>query len=265
MKKIKVIAEIGVNHNGKISFAKKLIDQASLAKADFVKFQIYKPEYLTTKNSKKAKYQSKNLKNSISQLQMLKNYELNDNQLNLLVKYCKKKKIEFLASCFDLDSLKKYLKYKPRYIKIPSGEITNHQLLKFIGKKRKKVILSTGMSTMKEVKNAVDLIVKNGTRKKNISVLQCESDYPASLKNANLNCLKSFKKNFKTNIGFSDHTIGNTASIIAVALGAELIEKHITLNKKMKGPDHQASMEFNEFKKFVEIIKKVPLILGKKK
>ena len=264
MKKIKVIAEIGVNHNGKISLAKKLINFASLAKADFVKFQIFKTDHLTIKNSKKAKYQSKNLNNDISQYKMLKNYELNDTQLNLLIKHCKKKKIEFLASCFDVDSVKRYLRYKPKYIKIPSGEITNHQLLEFIGSKKKKIILSTGMSKMQEVKKAVDLIIKSGTKRKNITVLQCTSDYPAKLKDTNLNCIKSYKEILKTNIGFSDHTIGDAASLVAVALGAVVIEKHITINKKMKGPDHLASMEYKDFKKFVGIVKKVPLILGKK-
>lgn len=262
MNNTKVIAEIGVNHNGSILLAKKLIDKAAESGADFAKFQIFKADNLAIKNSKKANYQNKNLNNKITQHQMLKNYEIDLKKIKIINDYCIKKKIKFLASCFDIESTNLYLKFKPKYIKIPSGEITNHQLLEYVGKKKIEVIISTGMSRMKEVEKAVDILIKAGTSKKKITVLQCTTDYPAELKDSNLNCIQSLKKKLKTKVGFSDHTRGDIASIIATSLGSTIIEKHLTLDKKMKGPDHLASMNFNEFKDFVKKIKSVNSILG---
>ena len=257
-----IIAEVGVNHNGSLKLAKKLIDAAKKCKADYVKFQIYKTQEIIKEKTSTAIYQKKNTRIK-NQFNLLKNLELTDNNVYELIKYCKKKKISFLSSPFDLQSVNLIFKYKIFDIKIASGEINNYILLKKISQKAKKVFLSTGMSNLKEVVSAINILTKNGTKKKNISVLHCHSDYPTELKDVNLLAMKHIEKKMKINIGYSDHTTGNETSISAVALGATVLEKHITLNKKMNGPDHKASMEPKEFEAFVKSIRKTEILLGK--
>lgn len=264
MKKIELIAEIGVNHNGKISLAKKLIKKAAIAGADYAKFQIFSASELAVRNSRKAIYQNKNLNEKISQYEMLKKYQLTELDIRTLKNYCEKYKIKFLASCFDIESLELYSKFNNNCVKIPSGEITNLNLIKFAAAKFRKLIVSTGMSNFYEIKRALQVANKNGIKNKNITLLQCTTDYPAPYKEANLNCMIEFRKKFKTDIGYSDHTLGNTCAIVAASIGATIIEKHFTLNKKFKGPDHRASMDFKELAELNEKIKSVKIILGVK-
>ena len=225
MNKTIFIAEAGVNHNGKMSIAKKLIDVAKKANADFVKFQIFKTEDLVTKKSPLAAYQKRNIKKNISQYDMLKKLELTNKQHLVLINYCKKKKINYLASVFDIKSLN-FLRNNSTSIKIPSGEITNYQLLKNIRKKKFfKIFLSTGASNLNEVKKAVNILGK-----KNIYLMHANSEYPTkNIEDINLNVINTFKKEFNIDkVGYSDHTIYKEAPIIAVALGAKVIEKHFT-------------------------------------
>tara|TARA_B100000965_G_C19556220_1_gene742323 strand:+ start:280 stop:1317 length:1038 start_codon:yes stop_codon:yes gene_type:complete len=257
-----IIAEAGVNHNGSISEAKKLIILAKKAKADFIKFQVFSTSSLVTKKAKLAIYQKKNTSEKITQFEMLKKLELSFDKFVLLNNYCKKNKIKFLASPFDINGIKLLLRLKCKYIKIPSGEITNRPYLEFLGKHNKIIFLSTGMSTLSEVKDAVMLLNKNGTSKKNIYILQCNSEYPSPLRDVNLNAMLNMKKNLQLKIGFSDHTLGSLASIVAVSLGASVIEKHITLNKNKKGPDHSSSMNEKEFCQFTVDIKNISKLMG---
>jgi len=264
-KKIIIIAEAGVNHNGKLSLGKRLIDTAKKSGADYIKFQMFKTDSHIRKNTPLANYQSLNLKKKTNQYNMVKKLQLEEKDIEKLFIYSKKKKIKFLASCFDLKSLKIYLKLKPKIIKIPSGEITNLPLIEEIGKKNKKIFLSTGMATLSEIKKCLNVLTRNGTKKKNIYILQCTTDYPCKIYDVNLNFLNELKKIFGTNIGFSDHTITYDAAIIAASLGAKIIEKHITTNKSLKGPDHKASFNPQEFKIYVNKLRDVEKILGSKK
>lgn len=258
-----IIAEIGVNHNGSLKIAKKLIDIAKKSGADFVKFQTYKTENIVRKSTRMAAYQKKNLKKEITQFEMLKKLELSENSHKNLINYCKKRKISFLSSPFDLESLNLLFRLKIFNIKIASSEITNFFLLKSIAQKAKKIFLSTGMSNMKEISDALNILTKSGVKKKNIIVLHCHSDYPTKLKNVNLLAMLEIKKKFKVDVGYSDHTIGLETGIAAVSLGAKVIEKHITLNRNMRGPDHLASMNPNDFKNFVKSIRNTEVLLGK--
>ena len=263
--KIVIIAEAGVNHNGKIGNAKKLIKVAADAGADYVKFQIFKTENQVTRTAPKAKYQILNTKNKENQYEMIKKYEFSNEQFNILFKYCKKNRIKFLASCFDAESAKNYLKIGGNVFKIPSGEINNLNLLEFIGKKNKKIFLSTGLSTEADIKAALNVLIKNGSQKKNISIMQCTTDYPCKINDVNLLVIPMLSKKFNTKVGFSDHTLGYESALAASAIGAEVIEKHITLNKKMPGPDHKASLSPKEFKEYVALIRNVEKALGKSK
>ena len=260
--KIKVIAEIGVNHNGKLSVAKKLIRESKKCGAEFVKFQMYELDEFTTKYAKKASYQNKNDPNRDNQYEMLKKLNFSFNEFKVLKKYCNKIKIKFLVSAFDIPSLKKLNRLKLNYFKIPSGEITNTPYLKYLAKLKKKVFLSTGMSTMKDVQYAVDLLLKNGLKRNQITVMQCTSNYPTKISDLNLNVLKTFKNKFNLRLGFSDHTTSLEAPLFAIFNGATIIEKHITLNKEMKGPDHKASLNIEEFKKMIENINNFKISLG---
>lgn len=265
MKKNKtlIIAEIGVNHNGKINLAKKLINIAKKAGSDFVKFQSYNASSLVKQSTKVAKYQKKNLKKKdIRQIDMLKKYELSFEDHKRLINHCKKKKIKFLSSPFDNESLKLLFRLGIKNIKIASGEITNYPLLREIGKKAKKVFLSTGMSSLEEIKNALKILLDNGLKKRNLVILHCHSDYPTELKYVNLKAMKLIKETLKTKIGYSDHTLGFETAISAVALGASVIEKHITLNRNMIGPDHAASMEPKMFINFIKSIRNTEELMG---
>jgi N,N'-diacetyllegionaminate synthase len=260
--KIKVIAEIGVNHNGKLSIAKKLIRESKKCGADFVKFQIYEINELTTEYAKKASYQNKNDGRRGNQYEMLKRLNFSLNEFKILKEYCKKIRIKFLASAFDIPSLKKLNSLKLNYFKIPSGEITNAPYLKYLANLKKKVFLSTGMSTLRDVEYAVELLMKNGLKKNQITVMQCISNYPTKISDLNLNVLKTFKNKFNLQLGFSDHTTSLEAPLFAIFNGATVIEKHITLNKEMKGPDHKASLNIKEFKKMMQNIHDFQISLG---
>ncbi len=260
-KNLIIIAEIGINHNGSLKIAKKLVDVAKDSGANYVKIQNYIPELIVTRNTPKAKYQ-KNHDSNKTMYEMLKKNHFNFDKTSELIKYCKKKKINFLSSPFDDISFQFLKKKKLKLIKIASGEITNYPMLKLIANYNKKIIISTGMASMKEVKNSIQFLCKNGQSRNKIYVLHCTSQYPTKLKNVNLNAMITLKNELKLKTGLSDHTQGFEAGICAVFLGAEIIEKHITLNKKMKGPDHSTSMEPDEFRSFVSSLKNSTLIGG---
>ncbi len=255
-----VIAEAGVNHNGDINIAKKLIDIASKSGADYVKFQTFDVDHLILKNTRTAIYQKRNLKSNISQYLMLKKYQLAEKNYKKLINFSKKKKIKFLSTAFDLKSLNFLKKFKLDYIKIPSGEITNLPFLKEIAKLNKKILLSTGMASVKEIKQAIKVL---GSKKKNITIMHCTSDYPANLNDLNLNFIKELKK-FGYQVGYSDHSSSVITPSIAVSLGSKVIEKHFTLSKKLKGPDHKASLEPEELIKMIRLIRDTEKMLGTK-
>jgi N,N'-diacetyllegionaminate synthase len=257
-----IIAEAGVNHNGRMDLAKKLVDVASSAGADFIKFQAFKSENLVTSSLEKANYQKKSGKPSESAYEMIKKLELSQDELTELFIYCSKREIGFMASAFDEGSLRFILNMNIEYLKVPSGEITNIPYLRIVGRKNKKVILSTGMSKINEIEMAVKVLRKSGLAKKNLTILHCNTEYPTDFCDVNLNAMKTLQSKFKTKVGYSDHTKGSHVAIAAVALGASVIEKHLTLNKKHKGPDHSASLEPKEFIRFVEDIRTTEEILG---
>tara|TARA_B110000483_G_scaffold186047_1_gene220164 strand:- start:561 stop:1586 length:1026 start_codon:yes stop_codon:yes gene_type:complete len=262
-KRVLVIAEAGVNHNGSEKMALKLITAAKKAGADIVKFQSFKAEELITKSAKKPKYINENkfLKKK-SQYQILKDLELSDRVIKKLSNYCKVIGIEFLSSAFDVESIKSLSKNNIKRFKIPSGEITNFPYLVKIAEQKKPIILSTGMANMIEVKKAMHILTTNGAKKNSITVLHCTTDYPTSVKDVNLKAMLTLRDNLNVEIGYSDHTMGIEVSIAAVAMGAKVIEKHITLNKKLDGPDHKASLEPNEFKLMVAAIRNISLAIG---
>ena len=262
MTKTIIIAEAGVNHNGKINLAKKLIDKAKKAGANYVKFQLYSPEEIATYNAKKAKYQKLNSPKNEGQLKLLKKLSLSQKKVIELYKYSKKKRIGFLLSFFDIISLKILRHIKLDYIKIPSGEINNLPLLFSIRNLKKKIILSTGMSTMKEIENAYKILK---WKKNAISILHCNSSYPTNPNDVNLKWIKIFQKKFKCNIGFSDHTKGIEAALGAVTLGAKIIEKHLTLDNKMRGPDHLSSLNPENFQTMVKSVRNIERMLVFKK
>ena len=265
IEKISVIAEAGVNHNGKVKIAKKLVDAAKNAGADYIKFQAYKTNQLVTDRTKLANYQKSFSKNNKTQSDMLKKYELKKKDFEELIEYCKSKKIKFLASVFDITSFNMLVELRMPIFKIPSGEIINLPLLELIGRLNKKIILSTGMSNMNDIKKALKILMQSGTNIKNIIVLHCNSEYPTPIRDINLRAMHTIKKNFKVDIGYSDHSYDIEVPIIAAALGAKIIEKHITLNRRMQGPDHKSSLTPKEFSKMVKNIRKTEIILGSNK
>ena len=257
-----IIAEAGVNHNGDISIAHKLIDAAVNAGADIIKFQTFKATNLATLSAPKAPYQKFLEENKESQQKMLKNLELPEESYKELKKHCEEANIEFLTTAFDLDSLSFINKLNLKRFKIPSGEITNYPYLKKIGSSGLPIILSTGMSKLDEIRDAIDVLVKFGTSKNDLTILHCTTEYPTPFGEVNLNAMQTILKTFGTNIGYSDHTEGIEVAIAAVALGAKVIEKHITLDNKMKGPDHAASLEPNIFKQMVKCIRNIEISFG---
>lgn len=260
MNKVFIIAEAGVNHNGSIDLAKKLIDKASEAGADAVKFQSFKAEKLVTKNARKAEYQKATTGVEENQFQMIKRLELDYEKHEELINYCKSKDIMFLSSPFDLESIELLNNLGLEIFKIPSGEITNLPYLRQIGSLRKRVILSTGMSTLGDIEKALEILRASGTT--NITVLHCNTEYPTPTKDVNLNAMNTIKEAFKVEVGYSDHTLGIEIPIAAVALGATVIEKHFTLDKTMEGPDHRASLESEELKEMVRCIRNIEIALG---
>lgn len=262
MNKVVIIAEAGVNHNGDIELAKKLIDVAAEAGVDYVKFQTFKASNLVSKSAKKANYQITNSKNDDSQFQMLKKLELSEADHHALINYCRLKNIQFLSTAFDLESLDLLVNLGINLFKIPSGEITNYPLLKRVGQLKKSVILSTGMCTMSDIQQAIDVLEEFGTKRDYITILHCNTEYPTPMKDVNLLSMNTIQKEFKTNIGYSDHTLGVEVPIAAVALGAKVIEKHFTLDKNMEGPDHAASLEPAELIQMTKCIRNLELALG---
>ena len=264
-KKTIVIAEIGPNHNGSLKTAKKLIKEAKKSGADYVKFQTFITEEIIIKSAEKANYQKKNSKKNENQFEMLKKLQLDFKSFEILKRYAAKQKIKFLTTCFDSKSVKFSEKFNMDYHKIASGELNNLPLIRDICKSANKIILSTGMSNFSEVKKTVNFILKNKIKKKNLVVLHCNTEYPTPYEDVNLNSMIEMSKKLKLeNFGYSDHTLGDIVALSAVSLGAKFIEKHFTLNRKMKGPDHMASMEPQEFKKMVQKIRKIEQILGSK-
>tara|TARA_B100000700_G_scaffold314469_1_gene401104 strand:- start:1129 stop:2124 length:996 start_codon:yes stop_codon:yes gene_type:complete len=257
-----IIAEAGVNHNGSIDLAKKLIDAACNAGADAVKFQSFKAENLATKNSQKAMYQKKSTNIEESQFDMLKKLELNVEMHKELFLYCKNKRIIFLSSPFDHESIDLLDDLGLDIFKIPSGELTNLPYLRHIGKLNKKIILSTGMSNIDEIKNALNILINSGTKKENITVLHANTQYPTPIEDVNLRAMVTIGNELDVNFGYSDHTLGVEVDIAAVAIGASCIEKHFTLDRNMEGPDHKASLEPQELKAMVTAIKNIELALG---
>jgi len=260
--KVFIIAEAGVNHNGSIELAKKLINVASKCGADAVKFQTFKAENLATKYAPKANYQKYTTSKSDSQYKMLKKLELSESMHLALIKHCKKKKILFLSSPFDNQSIDLLNKLGLQILKIPSGELTNLFYLKHIGKLNKKIILSTGMANLSEIKKALKVLISSGTKKKNITVLHANTEYPTPMSDVNLKAMITIGNKLKVNYGYSDHTLGTEVSIAAVALGAKCIEKHFTLNCNMKGPDHKASLEPNQLKQMIIAIRNIEISQG---
>ena len=254
-----IIAEAGVNHNGSLRLAKKLVDAAKKAGADAVKFQTYRTEDLVTRRAPKAAYQKKTSPGR-SQYDMLKGLELSAADFKVLSSYCRKKKILFLSTPFDIRSADLLRSLGMKMFKVSSGDLTNIPMLKHIAKYKRPMILSTGMATINEVKEAVKAVYSAGNRK--IVLLHCTSNYPARYEDVNLRAMDTIAKESGLPVGYSDHTQGLEISIAAVARGASVIEKHFTLSRKMKGPDHMSSIEPDELSKLVSAIKKVELAIG---
>ncbi len=257
-----IIAEAGVNHNGSIKLAKQLIDVAVDAGANAVKFQTFKAEKLVSKNTQKAQYQKETTDAKESQFDMIKKLELDLDTHKKLMAYCQEKDIMFLSTPFDHDSIEMLNDLGLEIFKIPSGEITNLPYLRHIGKLGKKVILSTGMTDIGEIEDALDVLVTAGTKKENITILHANTMYPTPMEDVNLKAMQTIACTFSIDVGYSDHTLGIEVPIAAVAMGAKVIEKHFTLDKTMEGPDHKASLEPNELKAMVKAIRNIEKALG---
>lgn len=256
-----IIAEAGVNHNGSPGTARKLIDAAAQAGADAIKFQTFKAERTVVRHTGMARYQMKNTVEE-TQIEMLSRLELREEEHEKLFDYCRDRRIGFLSSAFDAESITVLVKLGVDVLKVPSGEITDLPYLREVGRFRKRVLLSTGMSDMEEIGKALDVLTGAGTRKENITVLHCNTSYPTPYEDANLKAMVAIRKAFKVNVGYSDHTPGIEAPIAAVAMGARVIEKHLTLDRSMAGPDHKASLEPLEFKAMAKSIRNIEQALG---
>lgn len=261
--KVIIIAEAGVNHNGNLETAKKLVDAAQEAGADYVKFQTFKAEKLVSKSAVKADYQVKNTGNKEgTQFEMLKKLELSAEDHFELLEYCKSKNIQFFSTAFDEESLDFLHKLGLPLFKVPSGEITNLPYLQKMAGFGKPVILSTGMSTLQEIEDALEILTGAGLSKSDIIVLHCNTEYPTPMEDVNLNAMHTIGQIFGVKVGYSDHTSGIEVAIAAVAKGAVCIEKHFTLDKNMEGPDHAASLEPEELKQMVTAIRNIEKALG---
>ena len=257
-----IIAEAGVNHNGEIDLAKKLIEGAALAGADLVKLQTFSAEKIVTRNAPKAGYQLDFSNTSESQFEMLQKLELGKGVLEKLIQHAEKCGIKLFSTGFDAESVDMLVELGQEILKIPSGEITNLPLLQHIGKKNMRVILSTGMSDLNEVGNAIKILENAGTAREKITILHCTSSYPAPIEDINLMAMHSMREAFKVTTGYSDHSAGIEVAIAAVALGAKVIEKHFTLDKSLPGPDHKASLDLAELKELVLAIRNIEKALG---
>lgn len=260
MKKTFIIAEAGVNHNGDINLAYKLIDAAKEAGADAVKFQTFKSERIISKKAEMADYQKKNTGKNESQIEMIKKLELSYSDFSDLKKYCDEKDIMFLSTAFDSESIDFIDNLVPMF-KVPSGEINNFPYLEKIAQKNKPIIVSTGMSNLSDIEKALKTI-KNINENIDITVLHCTTNYPCPYNEVNLKAMNTIKNAFKVKVGYSDHTLGVEIPVAAVALGAEVIEKHFTLDKTLQGPDHKASLEPDELKDMIAKIRNIESALG---
>ncbi len=258
-----IIAEAGVNHNGSIELAKQLVDKAVEAGVDYIKFQTFKAANLVTRSAQQADYQMRNIgSRDNSQYQMLKKLELSQKEHLELIGYCQQRGIHFFSTAFDSDSVEFLDSLHLGLWKIPSGEITNYPYIKQIAQKQGDVILSTGMSTAEDIQNAVDVLLRWGKTKDQITILHCNTEYPTPFEDVNLRAMQTIKERFGTQVGYSDHTRGIEVPIAAVALGATVIEKHFTLDRNMPGPDHKASLEPDELKAMVSAIRNIEKALG---
>lgn len=257
MIKVTVIAEAGVNHNGDVEIAKKLIDAAAKAGADYVKFQTFKTNKIVTKAATRASYQDNNTGNGDSQYEMLKKLEISEEMHRELISYCEIKNIKFLSTAFDLESIDFLNSVGIDLFKVPSGEITNLPYLRKISELKKPVVLSTGMANMQEVKDALEVLTSAGLERKKITVVHCNTEYPTPMEDVNLKAMNTMGDELGVNVGYSDHTLGIEVPIAAVALGATVIEKHFTLDRDLPGPDHRASLEPKELKAMVTAIRNI--------
>ncbi len=257
---IQIIAEAGVNHNGSMDLAKQMVKAAKEAGADYVKFQTFIPEKLVSRYAKKAEYQKETTGETENQLQMLQKLALTEQDFLHLKKYCEELRIGFLSTPFDLDSIDFLDKLDMDFWKLPSGEVTNYPYLEKIGKTKKKVVMSTGMCNMQEIREAVAVLEENGAT--DITLLHCNTEYPTPFSDVNLLAMHHMSKEFHKPVGYSDHTIGIELPIAAAALGATVIEKHFTLDKTMEGPDHRASLNPTELKQMITAVRNIELGMG---
>ena len=260
MGRVLIIAEAGVNHNGKLDLAYKLCDAAKEAGVDIVKFQTWNTDLVITKNTRMANYQAENICSSESQYEMLKKLELSYANFRLVKEYCDKIGIKFLSTADEKESLDFLISIGVDMIKLGSGEITNIPYLRYVGGMNLPVVLSTGMSNLAQVANAYDVIVNAGA--KDVSLLHCTTNYPCPMDEVNLRAMITLCDAFKCKVGYSDHTMGIEVPVAAVAMGAEIIEKHFTLDRNMTGPDHKASLEPAELKLMVQQIRNIEAALG---
>lgn len=261
--RVLIIAEAGVNHNGSLDIAKRLVDEAADAGVDIVKFQTFKAEKLVSKSAKQAEYQQHNMgKTDDSQYSMLKKLELSPLQHEELIDYCRGKGIRFFSTAFDMDSIEYLHSLNLGLWKIPSGEITNYPYLRKIAQYGEPVILSTGMCELSDIEAAIQVLLSYGLQKKQITVLHCNTEYPTPMRDVNLKAMLEIERKFGVAVGYSDHTEGIEVPIAAVALGATVIEKHFTLDKNMNGPDHKASLEPQDLRAMVKAIRNIEQALG---
>ena len=258
-----IIAEAGVNHNGSMQIAKQLVDAAVDAGVDIIKFQTFKAEKLVSKAAKQAEYQKKNIGDgNDSQYEMLKKLELSEENHEELIAYCKEKGIRFWSTAFDFESMDYLHSLQLGLWKIPSGEITNYPFIRKIASYGQEVIMSTGMCDEQDIHNAIDVLIKYGVRKEQITLLHCNTQYPTPYCDVNLTAMNSIKDTFGMKVGYSDHTQGIEVAVAAVALGAKVIEKHFTIDRNLPGPDHKASLEPHELKAMVSAIRHIEQALG---
>jgi N,N'-diacetyllegionaminate synthase len=257
-----IIAEAGVNHNGDLRFARQLIDVASTAGADLVKFQTFRADRLVTRSARKADYQIQTTDKNESQLSMLQRLELTPDMHTELISHCASRKIGFFSTAFDIESVDLLKSHGQDHYKIPSGEITNLQYLRHLGGLKKNIIISTGMATLGDIEAAIYTLEQAGTPRSHLTILHCTTEYPTPMDEVNLRAMQSIKSAFGVAVGYSDHTPGIEVAIAAVAMGATVIEKHFTLNRNLPGPDHKASIEPEELNAMVAAIRNIEIALG---
>ncbi len=257
-----IIAEVGVNHNGDMDLAKKLIEIAARAGADLVKFQSFSADRLVTPSASKARYQVNAENVEETQHEMLRKLEITESMHYELLAYCKSHGIGFFSTGFDTQSIDLLVELGQNKFKIPSGEITNYPFLQYIGKLKREVILSTGMSNLDEIGAALDVLEAAGTPRSKVTVLHCTTAYPVPMPDVNLLAMKQIQEKFEVKVGYSDHTLGIEIPLAAVALGAQVIEKHFTISRTMSGPDHKASLEPHELAIMIQGIRKIEQALG---